>query len=179
MHVCNNPDNTLFRRISRSLARWLTRIIDRLYLPCLHKILPLQTFRYAACGSANLVLSWVLYYMTFHYIVKKEVVEMGFVAISSHIAAFLIVFPITYLTGFWLQKCIAFKTSPLLTRTQLFRYLLSVLGSLLLNYAGLKFFVEILHFYSTPSQMVTSLITIVYSYLMQKYFTFRGCDGTY
>ena len=47
----------------------------------------------------------------------------------------------------------------------------------LLNYLGLKFFVEAVHLWPTFSQVVTSLITIVYSYLMQKYFTFRGCAG--
>jgi len=164
------------RRISRALARQFTRIVDWFYFPFLRKIVPRQTFRYAACGCANLAFSWVLFYITFHYILDEKIVHLGFVAISPYIAAFLIVFPIVYLTGFWLQKYIAFKASPLRTRTQLFRYLFSVLGSVLLNYAGLKFFVEVLHLYPTPSQMITSLITITYSYLMQKYFTFRGCD---
>ena len=62
-------------------------------------------------------------------------------------------------------------------RTQLFRYLISVLGSVLLNYLLLKFFVEAVHLYPTPSQAVTSLLIIGYSYLMQKYFTFRGCES--
>lgn len=97
--------------------------------------------------------------------------------ISPYIAAFLVVFPITFVTGFWLQKHIAFKYSPLRGRTQLFRYLISVLGSVLLNYLLLKFFVEAVHLYPTPSQAVTSLLIIGYSYLMQKYFTFRGCES--
>ena len=163
------------QRASRALAQQLTRIVDWFYFPFLRKIVPQQTFRYAACGGANLALSSVLYYMVFHYILDEQIVHLGFVAISPHVAAFLIIFPVIYLTGFWLQKYIAFNASPPRTRTQLFRYLLSVLGSILLNYVGIKFFVEVLCFYPTPSQMITSLITIIYSYLMQKYFTFRGC----
>ena len=27
----------------------------------------------------------------------------------------------------------------------------------------------------TPSKALTTIISVVYSYLMQKYFTFRGC----
>ena len=140
-------------------------------------LIPLQTFRYAICGGVNLGLNWVLYAVLYNFILDKEIVRLGFVAISPYIAAFLVVFPITFVTGFWLQKHIAFKYSPLRGRTQLFRYLISVLGSVLLNYLLLKFFVEAVHLYPTPSQAVTSLLIIGYSYLMQKYFTFRGCES--
>ena len=58
---------------------------------------------------------------------------------------------------------------------QLFRYLLSVSGSILLNYVCLKLFVEACGFYPTPSKAATMVITILYSYAMQKYFSFRGC----
>ena len=170
------PENLCcFRRCSRALARHLTRWVDYFYIAPVRAVMPLQTFRYAACGGANLVLSWVLYAVVYNFVLGKQLVDLGFVAISAPIAAFLIVFPITYLSGFWLQKYIAFKASPLRTRTQLVRYLLSVCGSVVLNYLGLKFFIEVVHLWPTFSQVITSLITIVYSYLMQKYFTFRGC----
>ncbi len=159
-----------------TLAHGLIRLIDRFYFVPLSRIMPLQTFRYAICGGANLLLNWVLYAVLYNFVFDKEVVELGFVAISPYIAAFIVVFPITFLTGFWLQKNIAFRYSPLMWGTQLFRYLLSVLGSILLNYLLLKFFVEVTRIYPTPSQVLTSLISIAYSYLMQKYFTFRGCQ---
>ena len=60
------------------------------------------------------------------------------------------------------------------TGTQLFRYLLSVAGSVVVNYLFLKFFVELCGFWATPSQMMASLGTMVYSYLAAKYFTFRN-----
>ena len=46
---------------------------------------------------------------------------------------------------------------------------------IMLNYACLKLFVEVCGFYPTPSKAVTTAVTIVYSYVMQKYFSFRGC----
>ncbi len=159
-----------------TLAHGLTRLIDWFYIAPLSRVMPLQTFRYAVCGGGNLLLNWVLYALFYNFVFDKKVVELGFVAISPYIAAFIVVFPITFLTGFWLQKNIAFRYSPLKHGTQLFRYLLSVVGSILLNYLLLKFFVEIVRIYPTPSQALTSIISIVYSYLMQKYFTFRGCQ---
>lgn len=152
-------------------------MIDWFYFPFLRIFVPRQTFRYAVCGRANLLLNWVLYAVTYNFVVAKRFLDIGIVVVSPHIAAFVITFPITFFTGFWLQKNISFQCSPLRGRTPLFRYLLSVLGSILLNYVGLKFFVEMCHIYPTPSQMMISIITIAYSYFMQKYFTFRGCDS--
>lgn len=159
-----------------TLAHGLIRLIDWFYVAPLSRVMPLQTFRYAVCGGGNLLLNWVLYALLYNFVFDKEIVELGLIAISPYIAAFIVVFPVTFLTGFWLQKNIAFRYSPLKSGAQLFRYLLSVLGSILLNYLLLKFFVEVVRIYPTPSQVLTSLISIVYSYLMQKYFTFRGCQ---
>ena len=110
---------------------------------------------------------------------KEGVVHLGdFVAVSSYNAAWMIVFPITFFTGFWLNRHIAFHGSPLRGRVQLFRYLMSVCGSILLNYLCMKLFVGVIGIYPTPSNALTKAISVAYSYLMQKYFSFRGCvDG--
>ncbi|MDE5624625.1 MAG: GtrA family protein, partial [Alistipes sp.] len=55
----------------------------------------------------------------------------------------------------------------------LLRYALSVGGSVLLTYAGLKFFVEICGVWPTPAKVLTTCTTALYSYLAAKYFTFR------
>lgn len=156
------------------LSQQLTRIIDTFYVAPFSALMPLQTFRYGVCGGANLALGWVIYYVLYNIVLAKRMTDLGFVIVSPHIMAFLITFPITFLTGFWLQKSIAFKHSPLRTRTQMLRYLVSVCGSVLFNYAGLKLLVEGFGFFPTPSQITVSLVLVAYSYLMQKYFTFRG-----
>ena len=121
-------------------------------------------------------LDLLLYFVLYNFVLDKQIVRIGnIVAVSPHIAAFLIVFPVTFFTGFWLNRHIAFHGSPLRGRVQLFRYLLSVGGSILLNYLCLKLFVEVIGLYPTPSKAVTTAISVVYSYTMQKYFSFRGC----
>ena len=157
------------------LARLLTRVIDVFYLPPFRRILPIQTFRYGACGAANMVFGWMLYYLTFHYVVHETDLDLGFMVFSAHTAALAVVYPVIFLVGFWLNRNIAFKASPLRGRVQLIRYLLSALGSLAVNYLCLQFFVLVIHIYPTPSQMLATIVTTVYSYLMQKYFSFRGC----
>ncbi|GHV00571.1 hypothetical protein FACS1894159_06560 [Bacteroidia bacterium] len=156
-----------------ALSGAITRAIDFFYPP-LRRLVPRLTFRYAACGGGNLLLNWFLYGVIYNFVIRKRFLDLGPIVISPHIATLLVVFPITFFTGFWLQKNITFRSSPLGSGTQMWRYLLSVCGSLLLNYAGLKLFVEVAHLYPTPSQMIVSLLTIAYSYLMQHHFTFRG-----
>lgn len=136
--------------------------------------MPLQTFRYAACGGVNLVLNWVTYALLYDVLLRFDYLNLGFVYISRHIAAMVVVFPLTLLSGYWLQSRISFSGSQLRERSKMLRYLVSTLGSVVINYVGLKLFVEVCGIYAPLAQVITSLITVVYSYLMQKYWTFKG-----
>jgi len=138
-----------------------------------NRYIPQETFRYGATGGANTLLDIFLFFVFYNFVLKKNDVDLGFVVISPHIAAFLIVFPITFSTGFLLAKYITFTQSTLRGRVQLFRYGLSVGGSFLLNYIFLKIFVELMGIYPTPSKIFTTIIVIIYSYIIQKHFTFR------
>ena len=161
------------------LAHILTKIIDFFYPP-FRKVMSEQLFRYAACGGGNLVLDWILYFLVYNFVIGHEIVNLQFTiynlqfaqAITPHIASLCIVFPITLLTGFWLQKNVTFSSSNLHSAQQLGRYIVIVMINLAINYFGLKLCVEALGWYPTPSKMVITLITVAISYLGQKYFTF-------
>ena len=94
-------------------------------------------------------------------------------AITPHIAALCIVFPITLLTGFWLQKYVTFTQSNLHGARQLARYILVVVVNLAVNYYGLKLCVETLGWWPTLSKIIITIVTVAISYFCQKYFTFR------
>ena len=153
----------------KTLIIWL---LDWFYQPFANYLSP-QTFRYAACGGTNTVFDIFLYFVTYNFILEKQVVDLGIIAISPHIAAFVFVFPVTFTTGFLLSKYITFTESNLLGRIQLLRYVITVFGSIVLNYFLLKLFVESLNWYPTVSKIVTTAVVVVYSYVCQKYFTFR------
>lgn len=157
-----------------ALAKFITTVIDCFYWRPFRPLLPLQTFRYAACGGLNMVLDALWYFVIYHYIVAERFFDLGVVVLSPHIASMLVVFPITFFNGFWLNRNVAFKSSPLSGQTQLFRYALSIVGSILLTYVGLKLFVEVCGFWPTPSKVLTTILTVIYSFLAAKYFTFRG-----
>lgn len=156
------------------LAEAITRLIDWFYIRPVASVLPRQTFRYAVCGGMTyLVLDPLYYFLVYNYVVAYRFFDLGVVVLSPHIAAMLIVFPITFFNGFWLNRYVTFDEATLPTHKQLFRYALSIGGSILLTYAGLKFFVEVCGVWPTPAKVLTTLLTTVYSYVAAKYFTFK------
>lgn len=154
------------------LARFITKIIDFFYPP-FKKVIPIQVFRYIVCGGANMVLDWVLYFIIYNFGLKRQMLSIGVVTLSSHIAALAIVFPITFFSGFYLSKYVSFSASTLKSGTQLFRYVLVAAANLLINYLGLKLFVDVCGIYPTPSKIIITVICVVISFLLQKYFTFK------
>jgi putative flippase GtrA len=139
--------------------------------------MPLQTFRYAACGGGNTMLDIFMFYISYNFILQKQVVHFGIIAISPHIMAFIIAFLISFPTGFLLMRYVVFPDSTLRGRIQLFRYFLLVLVCVLLNYIFIKLFVEQFNIYPTISKMLTTIIVVTFSYLTQKHYTFKVAPG--
>ena len=160
------------RSIFERIGTFIIGIVDWFYFPFL-RFIPREIFRYAATGGANTMLDLTLYFIFYQFLITTDVVEFGFFAVSRHIMAFLLVFPITFTTGFFLAKYVTFTASELKGRVQLFRYLLTVGGSILLNYVFLKFFVEYCGWYAPLSKLITTFLVIIYSYVAQRYFTFK------
>jgi putative flippase GtrA len=150
-------------------------VIDWFYKPFSKFISP-ETFRYGVTGGSNSILDIFLYFIFYNFILDKKIIDLKIISISPYIAAFLFVFPITFTTGFLLAKYITFTQSILKGKIQLFRYCLSVAGSIFLNYLLLKLFVEIAGLYATLSKIITTVIVIFYSFLIQKHFTFRSAN---
>ena len=158
----------------RNIRNLIRDQIDWFYnhLP-VNRFMPLETFRYGVSGGVNTSLDIFLYFLTYNFILKKKIVYLKIISISPYIASFLIVFPVTFTTGFLLSKYITFSSSELHGRIQLFRYGLTVLVCIFLNYVLLKLFVEFCGLYPTPSKILTTGVVVIYSYFSQKYFTFK------
>ncbi len=155
-------------RVKKSIEKF----ISWFYIPSVKKLIPYKLFKYIVCGGLNMCFDLAFFSFLYNIVFKKENVELGFIVLSPYIAAFLIVFPITFLSGYWLMNNIAFQGSALRNRTKLSRYFLVVCMNVGINYIGLKFFVEYLHFYPTAAKFSTTLICTLFSYISQRYFTF-------
>ena len=135
--------------------------------------MPLQTFRYAACGGGNTLLGLSIYWVSLHYIFENSIFHFGIAALKPHNAALFFSSCIVFCVGFLLNKYIVFVASNLRGRVQVFRYFLSFFFNLVINYFILKLFVERLLWPPFISQLITTSIIIAVSYLTQKHFTFR------
>lgn len=150
----------------------ILQVIDFFYRP-FARLMPLQTFRYLACGGGNTLLDIVLYYIMYNFVLHQQDLHLYARTISSPIAALFMAMAITFPTGFLLSKYIVFSESNLRGRIQLFRYFMQVAACLLLNYLFMKLFVAYLHIYPTISKILTTFFVVCFSYLTQKKFTFK------
>ncbi|MBI5540875.1 MAG: GtrA family protein [Bacteroidia bacterium] len=160
------------RNVFEIIGGWIRTIIDFFYPP-FRKYTTLQFFRYGITGAGNLVFDWILYFLIYTFVLQHQMLNLGFITLSSHIATFCIKFPIVLFSGFLLQKYVTFNDSDLRGHVQLFRYFVVFLINLLINYAGLKLLVDGFNFYPTISNMIVSIVTVFVSYFSQKKYTFK------
>ncbi len=166
-------------RIHHFTKNTILNIVDFFY-PLFKRVMPLQTFRYAACGGANVLLGIVLYSIGYNFIFQKEIVHLGFIpfygnlALKPFIAAdYLFAIWINFAIGFYLNRYVVFTESDLKKHVQLFRYLVVVIANMILNYWLLILFAHKLQWYPTPSKIVTTGLLIVFSYFSQKHYSFK------
>lgn len=156
------------------LSEHITRAVDFFYIKPFRRIVPQQVFRYTVCGGGNLLLGWLLYWVLYNHVVRGYWLDLGITMMSPHILTLFIQFPVTFFTGFWLNRHVTFSQSPLRGRTQLFRYMLSVAGSFLLVYMLMKLFVEVFCISPPLAKPLTDAVVVIYSFCASKFFTFRG-----
>jgi putative flippase GtrA len=154
------------------LRKFINSFIEFFYFD-FFKFIPLQTFKYLACGGSTAVLDISVYFISYNFIFHKQPVPIGGIMMGAHIAAFIVSFLISFPYGFIMNKFIVFTTSELRGRVQLFRYGLTVISCIGLNYLFLKLFVEGFGWFATPSKILTTALVAVYSYFTQQYFSFK------
>lgn len=148
-------------------------IIDFFYPP-FKRIMPLQTFRYAACGGSNTLWDTFAFWLSYNFILHQKDLNLGFITFKAHIAALLMAFLVSFPTGYFLNSQVVFTESTLDRRVQLFRYFVLVVICLILNYVFIKLFVEVFHIYPTVAKIMTMIIVVSFSYITQKNYTFKA-----
>lgn len=158
------------------VKQFIIKILDLLY-PLFQRYMTKQTFRYVVCGGGNTLLDIFIYFISYNFILQKQVVQTPVAAISPYIASFIIAFCFSFPIGYLLNRYIVFPGSSLKGRVQLLRYFMLVLVCILLNYVFIKFFVEQLNIYPTISKILTTVIVVCFSYVTQKYYTFSNKES--
>jgi putative flippase GtrA len=147
-------------------------VIDFFYPP-FRRLFSLQTFRYIACGGLNTFTGFFSWYIIFKFILREQNLDLGFYVFKPYNGALFMSFFIVFPFGFFLMKYVVFTDSMLRGKIQIIRYFMLYLINLVLNYLLLKLFVEVFFIYPTFAQIMTTCILIIFSYLIQRHFTFR------
>jgi putative flippase GtrA len=161
-----------------TIRNFILSVIDFFY-PFFKKLMPLQTFRYAACGGGNTLLDISIFIVVHDILLHKQAIQVTpNLLVSPYIAAFLFSFCITFPLGFYLNRYVVFQEAKSAKREQLIKYFAVVMFCLVLNYGFMKFFVEVLKWDAKFSKLVTTMFIVLFSYFSQKHFTFKLDDGT-
>ncbi len=158
--------------VLRAIRHIVLGIIDFFHRPFARWI-NTQTFRYLACGSSGAALNIISFFLAYHFLFHEQDVALTFTTVRSHIAAAIVAFCISTPYGFTMSRYIVFPESPLRGRVQMFRYLVTVAACAVLTYLFVPFFHEVCGIYATPSNVLTNVVVAVFSYMVQRFFTFK------
>jgi putative flippase GtrA len=156
-----------------ALIRNTILIIIDFFYPLVKKWIPLQTFRYIACGGSVTVLGLLIYFLSYNYLFHTDLINVGQFQMTRYIAAYIFSFVISVPIGFFLSKFVVFQESHLRGRVQLFRYATLQGINIGLNYGLLHFFAGWCGLWATPSQTMTTILIAVFSYFYQRHISFR------
>ncbi len=149
------------------------------FYPLCSRFMDKRTFMYAACGGGNLVLSWVLFFLFYQFLFLKQNFQLSVIFINSNItlsaytASAMLCFVISFSIGFLLMKFVVFTESELKGRIQLFRYGVSSIISSIVSWSLLKFLIDILEIYPSISNVISSCLVVIVSYILQKKYSFK------
>jgi len=142
------------------------------------RFIPVQTFRYLACGGSNTVLNIFLESVSYTYIMHKAAFHVyGDWNIAPEVGAWVIAFCISFPAGFILSRHIVFPESNLHGRIQLFRYALTTVSFIVLTYVLIKLFTFCVPMINqTVRYTFICILTAVLSYITQRKFTFKSVE---
>lgn len=156
------------------LVSLIHKILDFFY-PLVKRLFDKTTYYYAVCGVGNLVLSWILFFVFFQYVFKKQFFHLEFInfTFSAYTISAFVCFLITFTIGFILMKFVVFTKSELKGSVQFFRYAVSAMISGIISWGLLKMFIEFFNIFPSIANILASCLVVIVSYLLQRKFTFK------
>jgi len=124
------------------------------------------------------VLNIIIYDLAYTLVLHKQNVPIyGNFLITARVAAYIIAFCISFPAGFILSRHIVFPESNLHGRIQFFRYALTTVTFIFLNYVFIKAFAYCLPMlHPSVSYTFICIIMAVLSYISQRKFTFKTIE---
>ena len=171
-HWAYLPSPPVMNKVHHIVKVAILQVVDSFY-PLFKRLMPLQTFRYAACGGGNTILGFIIYTLSYKFIFNDATFDVGFYVIKSHNASLILAFLINFPVGFFLMKYVVFIESSIRGHVQLMRYFFVFVSNLFLNYLLLEVLVVKMNVNAILAQVISTIFVIVISYMLQRHFTFK------
>ena len=132
-----------------------------------------QQFRYLACGGFMAVLDVCIFSLFYNTILHQNPFTIGNFSLTASLAAIWLPFPIGFTLSYLLSRYVVFHDTKLKNTTSFFRYILLVIACFILNSVLIHLFVDIVKWNAVFSKIMCTILIAGFSYLTQKYFTFK------
>lgn len=159
------------RRISKHILRLITWIIESIY-PIFSRILAPKIYNFCAIGGICFGTNLLVFYISLNFIFVHPLIFGEKIIVAPHVIAWLLAQAISIPIGFYLNYNIVFPTSTLSIKNQLFRFITSNLINLSFSYVLIRIMIEIFSIQSQISAIITLILSVVCSYLLQANFVF-------
>ncbi len=148
------------------LRSYINRFLLGLY-PLAQPFLPFQVFAFLTVGTMNTLLNLGMFWVLYPSLLPGRY--------ALEIATFL-VFSLTAVSGFWLQRNFAFPKGKGQSsiQAQFAKYVLVSLQGVVGAYLLTKALVVWMHWNGLVAYAVTTVIVLTITYFLQKYMTFRS-----
>lgn len=156
------------------MVRIIRAFLD-LFYPLVSKLMDKTTYYYAAAGSTNLVLGWLIFGLLDLYVFKHNITWLPLFDHPVHsytiVAGICAVF--SFLFGFTMMRYVVFTESQLKGRVQFFRYGFSALISATVNWILIKLMVDAFAWNASLCNVFASVVVVTISYFLQRKFSFK------
>ncbi|MBK7587444.1 MAG: hypothetical protein IPI22_03490 [Bacteroidetes bacterium] len=65
------------------------------------KFIPLQTFKYIACGGTTVMVDYFVYYTSYYFLFFEESISFSHHTLSPHVASSILSFMVSFPVGFY------------------------------------------------------------------------------
>lgn len=156
------------------MAGLIRKFLD-LFYPLVSKLFDKTTYYYAAAGSTNLFLGWILFWVLDHIVIPKDTVQLPFVdhPIHSYTVMAAVCGLFSFLFGFVMMRFVVFTESQLKGSVQFFRYGLSAMVSAFVNWLLIKLMVDTFSWNASLCNVFASVVVVTISYFLQRKFSFK------
>lgn len=141
--------------------------------PFYRKLLKNEVVRFFLSTGVGFIVDAVVYYLVYHYGLKKQEYKVFNFAVSKDVIALIISYSCCIVCNFLLTKYFVFAHSSLSAQNQFIRFFTVAFLGFFANLLMLRLFVHIFKFYPPLARVIAALSLGVASYFVHKFFSFN------